>query len=227
MVQGGGELDAPVAQACPGEVGVSGAVGFPDPGQCCCGVGFVGGVGDAAVCDASDGGFARVLGGAVRPPGHDGCVGQEQGRDEGFAFLGEFPVAAQHDDFGGSGVSADPDLGVQSGRCVGAGVGEDDDAAGVFAAGVVGCLDGFFFQAGGGDHYQGQDPSEGDHAFFFFRPRHNHPDLLGRIDGGEGQGNPRRRWLGGVLDPHHGAVLHADPRLFREERGNVRIRTDT
>ena len=154
LVQDGGELDPPVRQPGPGEVGVAGFVGGPDVFQCLVGVGFVRGVGDPAVRDPADGGFAGVLGCPVRPPGHDRGVREEQGRDEGFAFVGEFAVAAQHDHFGGAGVPADPDLGVEPVRGLRAGVGEDDDPAGVFPAGFVRGLDRFFLEPGCGDDHR-------------------------------------------------------------------------
>jgi hypothetical protein len=100
----------------------------------------------------------------VRPPGHDRGVGQQQRGDEGLAFLGEFTEAAQHDDLGRAGVPADPDLRVEAVRRGGTGVGQHDDPAGVFAAGLVGRLDRFFLEPGFGDHHEGEHPAKGDHA---------------------------------------------------------------
>ncbi len=130
--------------------------------------------------DPSDGGFAGVLRGPVRPPGHDRGVGQQQGRDEGLAFVGEFAVAAEHDDLGRAGVPADTDLRVEPVRGGRPGVGEDDDPAGVFAAGFVRGLDGFFLEPGAGDDHEGQDPAQGDHAALLAQGG----DLLGDFRGG-------------------------------------------
>ena len=143
-------------------------------------VGLVGRVRDPAVRDPADRRLAGVLRRAVGPPGHDRRVRQQQGRDERFAFLREFAVAAEQDDLGGSGVAAHPDLRVEPGRGVGPGVGEDDDPAGVLPAGLVGGLDGLLFQPGLGDDHEGQHPAQGNHAALLAQ-RH---DLLGDLGGG-------------------------------------------
>ena len=49
---------------------------------------FVGRVRDPAVRDPADGGLAGALRGAVRPPGHDRGVREQQRGHEGFAFVG-------------------------------------------------------------------------------------------------------------------------------------------
>jgi hypothetical protein len=94
--------------------------------------------------------------------------------------VGELAVAPQHDDFRGAGVPADPDLRVQPGGSLSAGVGEDDDPAGVFPAGLVRGLDRFFLQPGAGDDHEGQDPAQGDHTALLTQGH----DLFGDPGGG-------------------------------------------
>ena len=98
----------------------------------------------------------RVLGCAVRPPGHDRGVGQQQRGDEGLAFLGEFTVPAQHDDLATLRRPRRPGSGRPDGWALEP-AREHDDPAGVFPAGLVGRLDRFFLQPGLGDDHQGQD----------------------------------------------------------------------
>ncbi|MDI2020027.1 hypothetical protein PJL18_00523 [Paenarthrobacter nicotinovorans] len=94
--------------------------------------------------------------------------------------MGHVPVAAQDDDFRRAGVSTDADLGVQTIGAFRPGVGQDNDAAGVFPAGFIGCLDGFFFLPGLGHDNQRQDPAQGNHAALFAQGH----DLLGDLGGG-------------------------------------------
>ena len=77
----------------------------------------------------------------------------------------QLALEAQHDHLGGTGVAAHPDLGVEPGRREPVTARKYDHPAGMFAAGVVGGVDGVLgFGTVQRAHDQGQHPAHGDHA---------------------------------------------------------------
>ena len=115
LVEHGGELLAPVRQARPGEVRVARCMVLAERRRPTPRVGFVA----ASVMrrcairpiEVVDGHVGRL----VRPPDHDGRVGQQQPGDEALEVRAAgFAERAQRDDLARAGVAADADLRIEA-----------------------------------------------------------------------------------------------------------------
>jgi hypothetical protein len=123
-----------------------------------------GGIGDAALRHLADRVVRRDRRRPVRPPGHHRGIGEQEGEHHRVGVLAELAVQPEDDDLTRAGVPADADLGVDPRTPARRAAEDDEDAAGVFVAGLVRGGDRLLVLVLPGVDDEGQHAAERDRA---------------------------------------------------------------